>query len=461
MKFSEYVEEFGPIGRVYLPTASYYEMMEWSLPYKSGVKFEKIKKELEHSGKFEEYSQFFRGGFFRNFFSKYPESNNMHKKMLSLSQKISTLKKGKNSLEREKLLLEAEKYLYKAQCNCAYWHGVFGGLYLPNLRHAIYENLIRGENILQILQRGDKKFTELSITDFDKDGAEEVILSNPYLNVYLAPAVGGSIFEIDYKPKEFNLMNILSRREEVYHQKIVDEEKNHHHSDHSGATKSIHDALVLKEKGMGKYLSYDKARKLSLVDKFFKKGIEKLEIKSTESEWGSNEKYDFFPTKKSDEVKISFSKAGVVEGKKIKLSKSVSLLSGQSKIFIEHEIFNHSQEALEVEFAVEFNVTLLAGNSPDRYYKIEGVDLSDNRLNSDGVVYQILSLKLIDEWKSFSVSFEADCKFDFIRSPIETVSLSEGGAERIYQGSSLLFIWSLNVLPNSSWKNGFNVSFEN
>jgi len=34
--------------------------------------------------------------------------------------------------------LESRDHLWRAQCNCPYWHGVFGGLYLPHLRAAVY-----------------------------------------------------------------------------------------------------------------------------------------------------------------------------------------------------------------------------------------------------------------------------------------------------------------------------------
>jgi len=264
MKFSEYVEEFPAKGRVYLPTSSYFEMMEWALPAKSGARLDSVINDIEHSGKKEKYLEFFRGGFFRNFFVKYSESNNMHKKMVMLSQKLSSLKKSHASDARNKLLQDAETALYKGQCNCAYWHGVFGGLYLSNLRNAIYENLIKAENALQELQRGDKKFTELTITDFDKDGFEDLIVSNPYLNLYFSPRMGGSLFELDYKPKEFNLLNVLTRREEAYHEKIKNAVRNGG-SANNGA-QSIHDRVVLKEDGMEKFLSYDNTRRASLVD---------------------------------------------------------------------------------------------------------------------------------------------------------------------------------------------------
>ena len=42
----------------------------------------------------------------------------------------------------------ARQELYRGQCNCAYWHGSFGGLYLPHLRNAIYSGLIAAHNAI-------------------------------------------------------------------------------------------------------------------------------------------------------------------------------------------------------------------------------------------------------------------------------------------------------------------------
>ncbi len=50
---------------------------------------------------------------------------------------------GGNSAD---LLERARAELYRGQCNCAYWHGAFGGIYLPHLRNAVYNHLIAAEN---------------------------------------------------------------------------------------------------------------------------------------------------------------------------------------------------------------------------------------------------------------------------------------------------------------------------
>src|SRR5262249_52653360 len=78
-RVSDYLTQHVPHGRVYLPTASYYEMGEWALPapaQEALVAFEKhIRPEDRDSAK-----RFVHGGFWRNFLTKYEEANNVHKK---------------------------------------------------------------------------------------------------------------------------------------------------------------------------------------------------------------------------------------------------------------------------------------------------------------------------------------------------------------------------------------------
>ena len=429
MTFSEYLDAYPSRGRVYLPTASYQEMMEWS------------------------------GGFFRNFFVKYPEANYMHKKMLSVSGKLQTLKKSHTSPDREKLLVEAERELYMGQCNCAYWHGVFGGLYLSYLRDAVYEHLINAENIMQKLQRGEKNFTEVVVTDLDKDGSEEVLMSNPFLNLYFSPRQGGGLFELDYKPRSFNLLNVLSRRKEDYHKKLLEGPKVH--AAHPGAD-SIHDVVRVKEEGIEKHIFYDRYSRLSLLEHFIPLGTDLNAIRTGGySEIGDfiNGVYSFFPERKGGEAAVNFSRTGAVEGMAVSVTKTVGLMSGQSIINVEYEVQNLSDKKLEATLGVEFNLTLLAPDAPDRFIRI-----SDNKnkypMNSVGDDAQISKLELVDEWKGFSVSLEWAKPARLVRYPIETVSQSEGGFERTYQGTCLFFGFDLRLDPQAKWTNKISIRME-
>ncbi|MFH1387671.1 MAG: alpha-amylase/4-alpha-glucanotransferase domain-containing protein [bacterium] len=454
--FSEYIEEFPPLGRIYLPTGSYYEMMEWSLPTKAGKKLKQITNDLKREEKFDKYSQFFKGGFFRNFFVKYPESNNMHKKMLQVSQKLQTLKKGKSLIgerERESRLREAEKELYMGQCNCAYWHGVFGGLYLNYLRNGIYEHLIRAEILLDKYARGKDNYADIAVTDFDKDGHDEVILSNNLLNLYFSPNSGGSLFEIDYKPKCFNLTNTLARREEVYHDKIraaLDQPS----QDQAGAA-SIHEIVNVKEPGLDKALVYDWHRRVCLLDHFLADGtdIENFsQVKYFEAGDFINQPYEFLPHRRGNEASMVLRRLGKVGGIPIKLEKTISLCSKQSIININYEITNQGNSAVELHFGPEFNFSLLAGNAPDRYYLINGVKPADPELESQGVDAEVKSVKLVDEWKGFVVLLELEECANFWRFPIMTVSQSESGFEKTYQGSVLFPNWNFSLEPGEKWK---------
>ena len=454
--FSEYLDEVPARGRIYLPTASYSEMMEWALPTEAGKKFQRINEELKRQGKAEEYGQFFKGGFFRNFFVKYPEANNLHKKMLQVSQRLQTLKLGRSPLgdkERDKRLGEAQNQLYQGQCNCAYWHGVFGGLYLNYLRHALYEHLLKAEHLMEKYSRGKDDFADIVVTDFDKDGQDEVILSNNMLNLYFAPAQGGALFELDYKPKQFNLLNTLARREEVYHEKIRHASASQGNHQPDGAT-SIHEIVKLKEGGLDKGLVYDWHRRISLLDHFLGAGTDLDKFSRVHYEEAGdfiNQPYDFMPRRHGSEVALTLARQGKVNGKPVRLVKTAGLYARQSIVEISYELVNLHNAPVELWFAPEFNFSLLAGRAPDRYYEIEGVKLDDRTLASRGVLANVKQVKLVDEWKGFSVLLALDRLADFWRFPIETISQSESGFERNYQSSVLLFNWKFSLQPNEKW----------
>ncbi|MCD6309682.1 MAG: DUF1925 domain-containing protein, partial [Candidatus Eremiobacteraeota bacterium] len=167
--FSEYMEKYPPLDIVYLTCASYFEMMEWALPVKTAKEFRKVQQEIKQSNRWKEYEPFLQGGFWRNFLRKYPESNNMQKRALSISNKIWRMK-GKD-------VEKARNELWQGQCNCAYWHGVFGGLYLPHLRSSVYHHLIQAENIADREINKGKPYAEIDIDDYDCDAYDEIILS--------------------------------------------------------------------------------------------------------------------------------------------------------------------------------------------------------------------------------------------------------------------------------------------
>lgn len=430
--FSEYMKDNSAKGKVYLPTASYDEMMEWALPVDSQAAFSGIVEGLKKDNKYEWMRPYVRGGFWRNFLVKYPESNQMYSKMIHVSNKINELKKSGKDSQIKKALRE----LYKGQCNCSYWHGLFGGLYLNYLRHAVYDHLIAAENILELNSYSEEK-------DYDFDGHPEILISNHDINLYLAPVCGGQIAELDYKPKQFNLSNVLTRRLEAYHSKIHAGQK----LNSGNQPQSIHDIVNVKEAGLENILFYDWYKRNSLIDHLLS---ENTTLKSfSECKYGEcgdfvNQPYDVVSNSKTDVV-LERDGNLRVDNKTYPLRIRKSIKTGKA-IKVEYELNNTGKSAISLWFGVEFNLTLLAGNNKDRYYAIPEKNIKSQPMNTRGEDNDIKELEITDAYNKFKVQFDWT-KADLLwRFPIETVSHSEGGLERTYQGSSIMPSWKLQIL---------------
>lgn len=446
--FSDYSENFEAKGRIYIPTASYFEMMEWSLLTEAGKKFEAVTDDLKATGRFEKYQQFVKGGFWRNFFVKYPESNNMHKKMLMVSEKVR-LAKNKTDVPMEAIFDE----LWQGQCNCSYWHGVFGGLYLNYLRHAVYTHLINAESMADEILHENKQWLNVDVKDFDKDGNDEILVSTKYLNLYFSPKDGGSLFELDYKPKSFNLINTLARREEAYHKHIVATENHQLVLDNgSQGAASIHEGLRVKEMGLKNFLNYDWYKRVCFTEHFLAEDTDIDKYRSCKyQELGDfvNMPYEYSEMIGKNEIKIKFTREGNIfkDGNSfpIRITKTFTVHPLSADFEVDWTIANLSDHPLDLWLGIEYNMSLLAGNDPDRYYVIGGKKPDNCVLNSIGQSHDIYEFGLIDKWSSIGIIVDGSKRIDLWRFPVETVSQSEGGYERTYQSSALLSHMKLSI----------------
>ena len=196
-------------GIVYLPTTSYIEMNEWSLPAPAANLYADLVSERKLNNQYEENKAFIRGGTWKNFFSRYPESNWMHKRMLRLSERLARLP-GDMATTRMRTLL------YQAQANDAYWHGLFGGLYLPHLRRALYNAMIELEAHLDRCAARPEHYRE----DLDCDGHEELFIHNTTIQAVVNLDGSASIRELDSYQLNHNFVDTLRRHAEHYRRKI-------------------------------------------------------------------------------------------------------------------------------------------------------------------------------------------------------------------------------------------------
>jgi 4-alpha-glucanotransferase len=213
-------------GIAYLPTASYREMEGWSLPPDAALRLIRLERDLGEERVAGPDGALIRGAHWRNFLVKYSESNRMHKKMLALSLLLRS---------RGELPATARRAIGRAQCNDAYWHGVFGGLYLPHLREAIWRNLAQAE---RELRRGE--VLEAEVLDLDGDGHDEIWVHSDQFSAIVSPRRGGAVEEYTIFATGLNYANTLTRRREAYHDTALENEAEAIRDAESG-TPSIHD----------------------------------------------------------------------------------------------------------------------------------------------------------------------------------------------------------------------------
>lgn len=431
LTFSEYLDRFPPSGRVYLPTASYEEMTEWALPVPAILKYRQLKKKLSDDGIIESARPFIRGGFFSNFLTKYRESNNMHKRMLFVSAKVASAPEDR----REAAL----PLLLSAQCNCAYWHGLFGGLYLNYLRHAVYKNLCAAQRIVEagagpVLER----------YDLNADGHEEVLVSSCGLHAGIAPAQGGSLFHLDLVDYDFCLSNTMSRVLEAYHDEFRQASS---HSEHDGHPESIHERMVVKEEGLLDILTYDRYPRYSFLDHLFHAAVGVDDLMRNRYEeagdfvTGAYEVREVSRTK--DGVTITLFREGtiIVDSKRVPLAikKIYTMKEGSPSATVRYILAGRGRQECSFFFGIENNFTLLAGDDIQRYL-LAGDD-AKRPMNSQGEIQSTDDFSIVDEFSGFKVAFYLSRVARLAHYGVQTASNSEGGLERTYQGTCIVLLF--------------------
>ena len=228
--YAEFHAQQASRGVVYLPSTSYREMNQWPLPMPAAGIYAQLLASEKAAGRLEQSRPFLRGGIWHNFLSRYAEANWMHKRMLGLSARLAEIAAPPPALVAA---------LYRAQANDAYWHGLFGGLYLPHLRRAVWHNLIALEAGLDALQPRPP----LAVLDLDLDGRSEILATTPALQLVLRDDGLGAAHELSSYPLRHNFGDTLRRYREQYHERI-DSSPSQHHGE---GIASAHDIVRCKQ----------------------------------------------------------------------------------------------------------------------------------------------------------------------------------------------------------------------
>lgn len=445
---SEAIDCTRPVGRVYLPDSSYREMTEWALPTAAQQTLHDLVHRNEHNGDWRALRPFIRGGFWRNFFSKYAESNEMYCRMREVSDRLDRLAAAPAARERPDLFSAARNDLYRGQCNCPYWHGAFGGLYLPHLRNAVYRHLIAADTALEQLEGRSGRWVAVEVDDYNLDARKEVRLSSNALVAYLAPARGGHLYELDIRSTRHNLLATLNRRPEPYHEKVLRGSQ----QTGDGHAVSIHDLVKFKQPDLDQRIQYDSWPRKSLVDHFLAPDLPLEEFRAGRGETGDflMGVYDVRLRQSPRRVEAILTREGCSADLVPHVVKAVSLdADGGSLLHIRYELTNLRPGAV-LHFAVEFNFAGLAAGADDRYY-YNGQGQQLGRLESVLNLEDAQRIGLVDEWLGIDVSLELSRPAGLWTFPIETVSQSEGGFELVHQSSAVVPHWQFVANEEGAW----------
>jgi alpha-amylase len=442
-----------PQGKVYIPDGSYREMTEWALPPGMNREYEAAKSDVAAFPSAERLGRFFRaGGYWRNFKARYPESDEMYTRMLGISHRLAAVvADGQADPDYVEI---ARRELYRGQCNCPYWHGAFGGLYLPHLRNAIYRCLINAHNALDDAEGKTGPRVSLDVADFNLDARQEVKLENDGLVAFVRPALGGHLYELDVRPQAVNLLATLERRPEAYHQTILQAILHAQGSNGQGGTPaSIHDRVVLKQEGLDELLVYDRMPRKSLVDHFYPIDVTLDDLRACrEVERGDFATGTYLSRihREANRVALIMERPGLADGHRLRIRKTVEMAAGDPGLEIRYELSDMPAEAC-LHFAVELNLAAMAGHADDRYYADpHGARLGmlDSRID----LPHLEGVSLTDEWLDLTVDLSWSRPGGLWCHPVETVSQSEGGFEGVYQSSAVIPHWHVTADESGLWE---------
>jgi alpha-amylase len=504
---SEWLTGHRPTTRAYFPTASYVEMTEWVLPPDETPVFVGLLERARERG--DPAARFLRGGFWRNYAARYREINDLHKQMLRVSEKVAAMPDGPAGAAGAAGKGRALDHLYQGQSNDCYWHGLFGGIYIVHMRLATLSHLIAAEDLADAAASaaagasagedaadmaaasacedladataevpagrvGGKSPYGARLFDADLDSLDEILVTSPGQTVVVDPAEGAVISSWDLRASRVALASVLRRRPEAYHQRLVAHDQEAveealgeieaaaNPGGHTAAAtpaaadgpKTIHDTVNVKEPGLAAFLHYDRhERRSGLVHLLPADGSTSVAqlTHATYLELGDFVEGVFEPITISD-GRLVLRRLGNFDldgtDRPLVVTKTFSFGAGRSDptLELQVEVENPRELALSFELAVEWNVNLLGGgHNPAAYYETETGERTPHDVA--GEVASASKLAFGNDYEGVRVEATAEPSARLTWYPVETISNSEGGFERVYQGSSLLFRWPVVLAP--------------
>jgi 4-alpha-glucanotransferase len=416
-----------PARRIYIPGGSYPEMSAWAFDAVAARRYAQARNKLG-----EDLEALVTAPLWRNFFSKYPESNALHKRMLIVSDELAR----RSILDSSQEVRQAQQNLWRAQGNDVYWHGVFGGIYFPHLRADAYSSLLKAERILS-----ERRVAAGEQRDYDVDGFDEYIFRGNIGAVFVH-VQGGAIIEWDLYPSATNLVDTLARRPEAEHEELRRAEKSGKVLTGRAAEKdgkSIHEGVRAKERGLSKFLEYDPARRAFFQDSFQVGKNDPVNL------WAVN--YALSPQREARTVSLTLEPPAraLASVPGLGIRKDIRIADEGVAAGVRYRLRNDGDEPIELTFTSTSNVGLLSETDPGDTITIGARRTTAGKplevRNATEVVVHSGS-------RHYDLTLAIDPPTNVATKPVYAVSNSENGFERVYQQLELTMTWDVEIEPD-------------
>lgn len=373
-----------------LPASSYQEMQNWSR------------------------------GDFRNFLERYPESRDIFQEIIATGEAIENTPLDAATRDA------ARDFLLRAQSNDAFWHGVFGGLYLRHLRQAAYANASRARVLAQ--EKLDFPFVEKR---------ENAVILQARTSSCGVRESGGFMFSWTSKVAHHNLLATLRRHEESY--LPADAPRDWH------ARGALHDHFFGDETTPQLFQNARYEERGDFCSEAWQlrddsEGNAIIAILRRDGNVWSGDKL----------------RALTIEKRLILRAETDEELSrGESLLQIEYVFSNREEEDLNVWWSCEWNLAMSGHELPERHYHAEPGD-ERLSLNEIAAFENVTSPIVGDRWLRVWSEWFFEAPIGMWHVPIRTVSQKEGGAiEETHQSSAFVFHRRLCIPARSEYSLAF------
>ncbi len=405
------LKQISPRGRIYFPSLSYRDMMKWVLTSSRQKRFLELDSKIKSEP---DKELFFRGGDFRQFLTKYPEINLLYSRMIYTHLLVNQMRSDKYKKK------SAKNELWKGQSNAVYWHGQFCGIYANHLRKSVYRAFLEAE---KITRDSITLIPSIIRTDFDMDGQEEFLYQGKDLNAFIHKR-GGSVIELDFLPATWNYLDTMSRWPESYHQKKSE-------GCDWYCRKSFLDHFFTPNTTIDSFDNMAYTELGDFIDRFF----ELAELKREHNE---------LILEKNGSLRL--------RNRLYPFQIQKRYLFKRSSLDVYFTLTNRSEKPLDLWYGLEVNLALASkGMESVRIFGAKGnhrFELGSEKVESSGLD----SLLVKDVLNEVEITLITNIDFLLWSLPVETITLSPFGIEKIYQSSCFVLSWKISLEPGEQWE---------